>query len=223
MSFLSRSWAVLRKEVRVEWRQRVAMSSLAVFALATVMVVYFALVGRRPEPSVQAALLWVSMLFAASVGLGRTFVGEVETGTDLLLRLVATPGAVYTGKLLFTLGLTLGLGAVTVGAFLVVLGAPVAHAGLLAATVTLGGMGLAATTTLLAALVARARGGAALLPLLMFPLLVPLLLSAVRLTRAALDGGAGWSGATDGLVTLGSFAVVVIAAATLLFEYVWGE
>ncbi len=223
MSFLSRSWAVLRKEVRVEWRQRVAVSSLAVFALATVMVVYFALVGRRPEPPVQAALLWVAMLFAASVGLGRTFVGEVETGTDLLLRLVATPGAVYTGKLLFTLGLTLGLGAVTVGAFLVVLGAPVAHAGLLAATVVLGGTGLAGTTTLLAALVARARGGAALLPLLMFPLLVPLLLSAVRLTRAALDGGSGWTGATDGLVTLASFAVVVIAAATLLFDSVWGE
>ena len=223
MSFVSRSWAVLRKEVRVEWRQRVAVSALGMFALATVMTVYFALVGRRPEPAVQAALLWVSMLFAASVGLGRTFVGEVETGTDLLLRLVATPGAVYTGKLLFTLALTLGLGAVTAGAFLVVLGAPVAHPGLLAATVALGGTGLAGTTTLLAALVARARGGAGLLPLLLFPLLVPLLLSAVRLTRASLDGGAGWSGATDGLVTLDSFAVVVVAAATLLFEYVWGE
>lgn len=223
MSFLSESWGVLRKEIRVEGRQRVFAGSLGVFALATVMTVYFALAGRVPEPPIQAALVWVSMLFAASVGLGRTFVQEVETGTDVLLRLLVRPGAVYAGKLLFTLALTFGLGVVTVGAFLVVLGADVAHPGLLALTVALGGAGLAGTTTLLAALVARARGGAALLPVLLFPLLVPLLLSAVRLTRASLGGGLGWQGATDGLVTLGSFAVVVVAAAVLLFEHIWAE
>ena len=48
-------------------------------------------------------------------------------------------------------------------------------------------------------------------------------MSAVRLTRASLGGGFGWEIATDGLVTLGSFAVVVVAAATFLFEHVWGE
>ena len=163
------------------------------------------------------------MLFAASVGLGRAFVGEVERGTDVFLRLHATPGAVYAGKLLFTLVLTLALGAVACGAFLVVLGVQVEAPGLLALTVVLGGAGLAGATTLLSALVARAQGGVTLLPVLLFPLLVPLLLSAVRLTRASLGGGVGWMDASDGLTTLASFAVVVVAAATLLFDYVWHE
>jgi heme exporter protein B len=222
-TFLARTWAVFRTDLRLELRRRVALSSLLVFALATVMTAYFALGGVRPEPRVQAALLWIVMLFAASVGLGRAFVGEVERGTDVLLRLHATPGAVYAGKLLFTLVLTLALGAVASLAFLVVLGVQVDAPGLFALVVVLGGAGLAGATTLLSALVARAQGGVTLLPVLLFPLLVPVLLSAVRLTRAALAGGPGWTGAADGLTTLGAFAVVVVAAAVLLFEYVWHE
>ncbi len=222
-AFAARTWAVFRTDLRLELRRRVALSALLVFALATVMTVYFALRGVRPEPPVQAALLWVVMLFAASVGLGRAFVGEVERGTDVLLRLHATPGAVYAGKLLFTLVLTLALGAVASLAFLLVLGVQVNTPGLLVLTILLGGAGLAGATTLLSALVARAQGGVTLLPVLLFPLLVPVLLSAVRLTRSALAGGLGWMNAADGLTTLASFAVVVVAAATLLFEYVWHE
>ena len=223
MLTLRAAWAVFAKDVRLELRSRVALNTLLVFAVATVMTVYFALVRAPLEPRAQAALLWIVMLFAASVGLGRAFVAEVERGTDLLLRLNVRPGAVYAGKLLFTLALTFVLGGVSSGALLLVLGVGVDHAGLLALTVALGGVGLAGAVTLLSAIIARAQGGGALLPVLLFPLLVPLLLSAVRLTRAALDGGDGWRGATDGLVTLGAFAVVVVAAAVLLFEYVWDE
>ena len=215
--------AVFRKDLQLELRRRVALNTLLVFALATVAVVYFAALRAPLDPRTHAALLWVVMLFAASVGLGRAFTAEVETGTDWLLRGHVPALAVYGGKLLFTLALTFVLGGVSSGALLLVLGVGVDHAGLLALTVALGGVGLAGAVTLLSAIIARAQGGGALLPVLLFPLLVPLLLSAVRLTRAALDGGDGWRGATDGLVTLGAFAVVVVAAAVLLFEYVWDE
>ena len=62
-----------------------------------------------------------------------------------------------------------------------------------------------------------------LLPVLLFPLLVPLLLSGVRLTRNALEGGMGWMGAADGLVTLSTYPLALVAASVLLFEYVWTE
>ena len=223
MNALRAAWAVFRKDLRLELRRRVALNTLLVFTLATVLVAYVALVRAPLDPRAHAALLWVILLFAASVGLGRTFTAETEAGTDLLLRQHAPPGAVYAGKLGFTLALTLLLGGVAALAYGLVLGVAVTAPGLLAAVLGLGAVGLAGATTLLSALIARARGGAALLPVLLFPLLVPLLLAGVRLTRAALDGGMGWAGATDGFVTLGSFAVVVVTGGVLLFETVWEE
>lgn len=215
--------AVFRKDLRQELRRRVAVNTLVVFALATVLVVYFATVRAPLDGRAHAALLWVIVVFAASVGLGRAFTQEVEQGTDLLLRQHVPPGAVYAGKLLFTLLLTFVLGGVAAGVYVLVVGVGVPEPLLLAATLALGGAGLAAATTLLSALIARAQGGAALLPVLLFPVLVPLLLAAVRLTRAALDGGFGWTGTQDGFVTLGAFLGLVVLGAILLFEYVWDE
>ncbi|MBE2186419.1 MAG: heme exporter protein CcmB [Rhodothermales bacterium] len=215
--------AVFRKDLRQELRRRVAVNTLVVFALATVLVVYFATVRAPLDGRAHAALLWVIVVFAASVGLGRAFTQEVEQGTDLLLRQHVPPGAVYAGKLLFTLLLTGVLGGVAAGVYVLVVGVGVPEPLLLAATLALGGAGLAAATTLLSALIARAQGGAALLPVLLFPVLVPLLLAAVRLTRAALDGGFGWTGTQDGFVTLGAFLGLVVLGAILLFEYVWDE
>lgn len=215
--------AVFRKDLRQELRRRVAVNTLVVFALATVLVVYFATVRAPLDGRAHAALLWVIVVFAASVGLGRAFTQEVEQGTDILLRQHVPPGAVYAGKLLFTLLLTFVLGGVAAGVYVLVVGVGVPEPMLLAATLALGGAGLAAATTLLSALIARAQGGAALLPVLLFPVLVPLLLAAVRLTRAALDDGFGWTGTQDGFVTLGAFLGLVVLGAILLFEYVWDE
>lgn len=220
---LRATWAVFRKDLRQELRRRVAVHTLVVFALATVLVVYFALVRAPLDARAHAALVWVIVVFAASVGLGRAFTQEVEQGTDLLLRQHVPPGAVYAGKLLFTLLLTLVLGGVAAGVYVLLLGVAVPAPSLLVATLALGGAGLAAATTLLSALIARAQAGAALLPVLLFPILVPLLLSTVRLTRAALEGGTGWRFAGEGFTTLGAFLALVVLGAVLLFDYVWDE
>ncbi len=215
------AWAVLRKDLRLELRSRLALHTMLVFALSTVLLVWFALGAQPVAPHVQAALLWTVLLFAAALGLGRVFVQEDERGTLLFLRLAAHPTGVYTGKLLFNLLLVLLIGGVACGAFVLVLGVEVVEVWLFLLVLTLGAAGLAAATTLLAALIARASHSGALLPVLLFPLLVPLLLSGVRLTRSALEGGLGWSGAGDGLVTLAAYPPALVAASVLLFDFVW--
>ena len=87
----------------------------------------------------------------------------------------------------------------------------------------LGALGLSGTTTLLAAIIARTAQQGPLLPVLLFPLLVPLLLSVVSATRNALSTDAGWPASTDELLTLLGFAGVVITASVLLFDYVWND
>ncbi|ACY49305.1 heme exporter protein CcmB [Rhodothermus marinus] len=215
-------WAVFEKDIKLELRARYAINMLLLFALGALVVMAFA-VGPTPlSARVQAALLWTVLLFAAAVGLGRAFISEEERGTMLLLQLNLRPGAVYAGKLLVNFVLLLALNLVAVGAFAVLLRVQVAWPGLLALTLLLGSIGLAGATTLLSALIARAAGGrGALLPVLLFPVLVPLLLSAVEATRSALLVAEGWAAATDELLTLVGFGGAVITAAVLLFDYIW--
>ena len=222
MDWLAGAWAVFRKDLRVELRNRYAANTLLLFALGALFLLSFA-VGPQPVSArVRAALLWIVLLFAASIGLGRSFVAEHEGGTALLLRLHTRASMVFAGKLLFNFGLVALLTLVATAVFMLLLGTSVGAPGLFVTTLALGALGLTGATTLLSALVARASRGGPLLPVLLLPLLVPLLISGVGATRKALLGQR-WVTAQDELLTLVGFAGATISAATVLFEYVWAE
>ena len=223
MNWLHGAWAVFEKDLKLELRNRYAINTLLMFVLGSLLLVLFAIGQEEVSERVQAALLWVVLLFAASVGLGRAFVAEEERGTVLLLRLNTRPSMVYAGKLLFNVLLMLGLSGLAVGVFILLLSVRVALPGLLLTTLALGALGLAGATTLLAAIIARSAGRGPLLPVLSFPLLIPLLVAVVGGTRSALPGGLGWEGAENALFTLVGFAGVVITASALLFDYVWSD
>lgn len=222
MSWLAGTWAIFQKDLRVELRSRYAVNTLLLFALGALLLVSFA-VGPQPMSArVRAALLWIVLLFAASIGLGRSFVAEHEGGTALLLRLHTRPSMVFAGKLLFNFGLVAVLTLTATAVFMLLLGTSVGSPGLFAITLALGALGLTGTTTLLSALVARASRSGPLLPVLLLPLLVPLLVSGVGATRKAMIGRR-WGTAQDELLTLVGFAGATISAAVLLFDYVWTE
>ncbi|MGZ5429837.1 MAG: heme exporter protein CcmB, partial [Thermoanaerobaculia bacterium] len=107
--------AVFRRELLAEWRTRVAVNSLFLFAFAVLVLVAYAVGPTRlsPEdrPTVNAVLLWIVLFFSAMTGLSRTFVHEEDAGTAAALRLSAPPSGVLLGKLLANVAL---LGAVTV-------------------------------------------------------------------------------------------------------------
>jgi heme exporter protein B len=222
MDWLAGTWAVFRKDLRIELRNRYGINTLLLFVLGTLLLILFA-VGPQPlSARVQSALLWIVMLFAASLGLGRSFVAEAEGGTVLLLRLNTRPSMVFVGKLLFNMLLVGGLTLFATSAFLFLLDISVRTPGLLAAALGLGTIGLAVATTLLAALVARAARRGPLLPVLLLPLLVPLLVSGTSATRKAFVGRS-WLQAQDELLTLLGFAGATLSAAVILFDYLWEE
>lgn len=218
-------WAVVRKDVRSELRTRYALNALAVFALTIVLVVSFYLGPRLAPadpltPALQAALLWVALFFAALTGLGRAFIHEEETQTATLLRLHAPPLAVFVGKWLLNLGLLLLLSVVVSGLLGLLLALRVQNWGMLALTLLLGALGLSATVTLLAAIIARASARSALFAALAFPVAFPLLAVAMTASEQALIG-APWRQAAPQLQGLAAYAVAVSTAALLLFPYVW--
>lgn len=223
MSWLNGAWAIFEKDVRLELRSRYALNMLMMFVLASILLMLFAIGAEPIGPRVQSALLWIIILFSASIGLGRAFVAEEERETVLLLQLNTRPSMVYAGKLLFNFILVLAMNVVAVLAMVLFLSIRVEAALLLTAALLLGSVGLAGATTLLAAIIARASSRGPLLPVLLFPVLVPLLLSVVTATRHALAGGRGWPAATDELTTLFAFGGVVITASVLLFDHVWND
>jgi heme exporter protein B len=223
LTWFSGAWAVFEKDARLELRSRYAINMLLMFVLASLLLMLFA-IGQDPvSERVESALLWIVVLFAASIGLARSFVSEEDWGTVLLLQLNTTPSMVYAGKLFFNVLLVLVLNGLAVAVMIVLMSIQVSYPGLLSVTVLLGSLGLAGATTLLAAVIARAANRGPLLPVLLFPVLVPLLLSVVTATRHALIEGRGWAESGNELVTLVAFAGVVITASVLLFEYVWND
>ncbi len=222
---LGAAWAVFVKDLRTELRTRYAINAMVLFAACTAVMVSIGttFIGlRRTEEAllIQASLLWVALLFAAITGLSRGFVHEEEARTMAALRLAAPPVAVYLGKFLLNLALLVLLGAITSLLFIVFVrvevGSPMAFVAMLAA----GSLCLAAATTILAAIIAKASFKSALFAVLAFPLLVPPLVIAIQGTALTLDNS-GLTTALPALQFLTAYSVATFVASLLLFRFVW--
>lgn len=215
------SWAVLEKDIRLEMRSRYALNMLLMFVLSSLLLIAMA-VGQDPiDERMQSALLWIVIMFSAAIGLGRSFVFEEERGTVLLLQLNVPGSQVLAGKLIFNFLLMLAVDFVGLFVFSLILNMNVENYPLMVTTLILGSLGIAGATTLLSAIISRASNRGPLLAVLLFPMLIPQLMSVVRASQSALSGGLGWAGAESDLVTMAAFAGTVITASFLLFEYVW--
>ena len=223
MNWLYGAWAVFEKDVRLELRSRYAVNMLLMFVLSSLLLMAFAIGQESIGARMQSALLWIVIVFSASIGLGRSFVSEEERGTVLLLQLNVPGSQVYAGKLAFNYCLLLIVIVIAVAVFTFLLDLEIEQMGLLTTTLILGSLGLAGLTTLLSAIIARTTNKGPILPVLLFPLLFPLLLSVVNACRNALEGGLGWAGSEGDLTTLLGFAGVVITTSFLLFDYVWSD
>lgn len=203
-------------------RTRYALNTLGLFAFTTLVVVSVVLgpMGAAPEigGAVLPVILWLILLFAVTAGLPRLFVAEEETHTATALRLSATPSAVFVGKLLYGLAVVFALEAVVAPLFFGMVQLSVGSPWLLAVALAAGGYGLSVGSTLVAAMVAQARGKSALFAVLLLPLMVPALLFAVQLTRAAV---AGQPVDVDLLSMLLLYDASLSVAGLMLFPAVW--
>ena len=158
--WLAEVFAVAGKDLRAEFRTRVALNSLALFALTTLAAVSYTIgpyrIAQEDRPFLLAVLLWIVLFFAALAGLDRSFVKEEESRTAPLLRLAAAPLVVWAGKLLYNLVLISALMALLTPLFCVLMGFEVALPWHFVALLAAGGFALAATTTIVAAIIAQA-------------------------------------------------------------------
>ena len=227
--WLNCAWAVFRKDLQVELRTKYAVGAVLLFAVSTLAAVSAALSAATIKSEVNAALLWIVLLFAALSGLARVFVREEEAGTAPLLKLCAPATAVYAGKWLFNVTLVFAVQLVTVPLFLIVL--PIGHSNdtvnfsVLSGVLLVGGIGLSGAATFVAALISQASSGkSSLFFVVAFPVLLPLLLIAVQGTIGAFDSlPSHLAKSKVDVEMLAVYTVVMTTASFVLFEYIWND
>lgn len=213
--------AVVAKDLRSEIRTRYGLTAIALFVVTAVALVAFSSADEPMPRPIAAGVLWVVMFFTSMTGLGRGFVSEEERGTSLYLRLSAPPTSVFWGKLVGNIILAAGSNIAVVILFLALMTS--VHVGspwLLLLVTLVGSIGLATVVTITSAIVAKAGTRNALLPILSFPILLPLVMPGIGATLIAMAGLSFQDLLPDLLLMLSHTGIVVVVSA-LVFEVVW--
>ena len=220
-TFFLQVGAILEKDIRCELRSKQTWISMGLFALLVLVIFNFAFDLRVDnKAAVAPGALWVAFIFASLLGLGRTITAEREHGSmDRLLLCPVDRKAIYFAKLL---GNLLFIGVVEIIAlpvFAALFDVPL-FVGALIPIVLLGTLGIATIGTLFSTMAAATQARELLLPLLIFPLIVPIVIAAVRATGSLLLPPVNeppWIG------LMIAFDVIFLSVSMLMYQYVIEE
>lgn len=225
LSLLRAAWLVLQKDWTIEWRSRARLTALIFFSLATLLLFSFAMGPDITTLRAHASgYLWLALLFASVLSLGESFRFESENQalTGLLLTPVE-PRAIFLGKVFGNASLLFGLSLLLLPITVVLYDVDLTRAPLqLLLVLFLGTVGISAPGTVYSAISANARARDVMLPLLLFPVLIPLLLAAVSATKFVLTPDpqeqlGSW------LKLLTAFDLIYVSVGFLLFPKVVEE
>lgn len=215
--------AVLWKDLAAELRSREVLTSMLVFALLVILIFNFAL---ELQPGLQKALisgiLWVTFAFAGTLGLNRSMAMEKDRGClDGLLLAPVDRSAIFFGKALSNLIFMLIVAAIILPLFSLLYNVNLINPGLML-VILLGSVGYVAVGTLLSTMAVQTRTRDVMLPILLFPLVIPVLISAIKGSSGFLEG-LEMVEIIPWLNLLIVYDVIFIAVAFMVFDYVVEE
>jgi heme exporter protein CcmB len=226
MRFLRTAWLVTRKDLQIEARSREILYTTLFFAVSCVLVFAFGFVeeGRAIEGAA-SGILWIAIAFSGTLALGRTF--ERERQSETIRALLMTPAdraAIYVGKLVGVVLLLASVEIIVVPLIGLMFQAPFfAQPLLLGGLLAAGTVGFASVGTLFAAMLVRSRSRDVLLPVLLYPITIPVIIAGVRGTAALLQPEADLPMARLWLSMLLFFDLVFVTLALWTFEPVMTE
>lgn len=187
---MSALWAALRKDLLIQWRTRAQAAAIYAFGASALLLFSFAVGPQAVLLREQAAgFLWLGLMLSSTLTLADSFQAESEQrALEGLLLLPASPIALYYSKALANTAALSLLGAGLIPMMVILYDAATPRVPALLGIVLLGSAGLSAPGTLYAAMTAQARARQTLLPLLLFPLVVPVLLASVKATSLIIHG-----------------------------------
>ena len=221
--FSAKVFAIFSKDILSELRSKEIATSVLVFALLVLVIFNFAF---EPEGDmigmVAAGILWVAFTFAGVLGLNRTFATEKENSClEGLMLCPVERHIIYWGKLAGSFTFMLVVEAIITPIFLILFNLPLWMPGL-ALIIVLATVGFASVGTLFSALAANTKARDIMLPILFFPIVVPVLIAAVEATGPVLNGKP-WGDISTWLQIIVAFDVIFLVVSALVFEFVIEE
>ncbi len=222
-NFFRALWAVVWKDLAAEWRSRELLTAMLVFALLVIMIFNFALeLDAKARANVTSGVLWVTFAFAGTLGLNRSMATEKDRGClDGLLLAPVDRSAIYFGKAIGNLIFMFVVEVIVLPIYSILYNVNLFQPGLLL-VILLGSIGYVAVGTLLSTMAVQARTRDILLPILLFPLVIPVLIAAVKASGGFLQDFA-WSEVQVWINLLIVYDVIFVAIAFMFFDYVVEE
>lgn len=221
--FLKTVLSIARKDLRAELRSRELVSSMGLFALLSILIFSFALeLDRVARDEAISGVLWVTVVYASTIGLNRSMAAEREQGgMDALLMAPIERSAIFFGKLLGNILFAGLVGLILLPVMTVLYNKTLLNPAVIA-VLALGTLGFTTVGTLLATMTVQTRARESLLPIVMLPIVLPLVLAAVRATTGILSATPDTEGVTW-LQILVALDVIYLGICYVLFEYVVEE
>jgi heme exporter protein B len=221
--FLRAMFAVVWKDMAAELRSRELLSAMLVFALLVILIFNFALeLDTKTRSTVTAGVLWVTFAFAGTLGLNRSMAMEKDRGClDGLLLAPVDRSAIYFGKAIGNLIFMLIVEIIVLPVYSVLYNTNLFNLGLLL-VILLGSIGYVAVGTLLSSMAVQTRTRDVLLPILLFPVVIPVFIAAVKASSGFLQG-IEMAEIQPWLTLLVVYDVIFTAVAFMVFDYVVEE
>jgi heme exporter protein B len=212
---------LIDKEIRLEWRQRYALNGMLLYLVSTVFICYmsFRIKNEDMNPITWNTLFWIIILFTAVSAIAKSFTQE-RFGRQLYYYVLTSPESIIISKMLYNSVLMLLLSSIGFVVYAFVMGNPVGDVGMYFFSILVGSLGFAGTLTMVAGIASKAESSPTLMAVLSFPILLPMLLMLLKVSKNAMDGLDRGS-STDELFTLLALNAIVWVLSIILFPYLW--
>ncbi|HEV8514961.1 MAG TPA: heme exporter protein CcmB [Cyclobacteriaceae bacterium] len=214
-------FSLLQKEFQLELRRKSVVAGLSLYLFSTVFISYlaFALKQNLISPLVWSALFWITILFTSINTVAKSFIGE-KKGLEIYYYSIARPVDILLSKITYNFILCLLLSITGYILFTLFLNNPIHDKPLFAATLALTSLGFASSLTLLSGIASKANNSNILMAVLSFPIVISILLMAIKITKNCIDD-LDSSVSYSSLLSLLAINCLVTAASYLLFPFIW--
>jgi len=211
---------LIRKEIMLEWRSKYALNGILLYVVSTVFVCYLAFREISSAPTWNA-LFWIIMLFASVNAITKSFIQE-SRGRQLYYYTITGPQAIIISKIIYNIMLMLLLSVIALGFYTLVFKNPLGDPLFYMLSVLLGSISFASVFTMISGIASKASNGGGLMAILSFPVIIPLLVVLIKLSKNAMDG-LDRSVSYDEIGVLLAINVIVVTTSLLLFPYLWRD
>ncbi len=221
MALLKEIPVLLKKEFILEWRQRSALNGIILYVVSTVFVCFMSFGLKRGQltPATWNALFWVILLFTAVNAVAKSFMQE-RYGRFVYYYSVCSPEAIIISKMIYNACLMLVLSALAFGFYALVMDNPVQDLSLFILNLLLGSLGFAGSLTLISGIASKTNNGNTLMAIMSFPVVIPMLLMLIKVSKSAIDG-LDQSLSFDEIGVLLAINAIVGVLSYVLFPYLW--